>query len=113
MAVAAPPPAPPAPPAPPVDIAPSENISYRRLRPPKYPPQAVRQRMEGKVVLKVLVGLDGKPEEITVEKTSGYRVLDQAAIAAVKTWAFNAGQKNGAASRGYALVPIEFNLSNQ
>ena len=106
-------PPPPPPPPPPVDIAPSENISYRRLRPPKYPPQAVRQRMEGKVVLKVLVGLDGKPEEITVEKTSGYRVLDQAAIAAVKTWVFNAGQKNGAASRGYALVPIEFNLSNQ
>ena len=93
-----------------MDIAPSENISYRRLRPPKYPPQAVRQRMEGKVVLKVLVGLDGKPEEITVEKTSGYRVLDQAAIAAVKTWVFNAGQKNGAASRGYALVPIEFKM---
>ena len=111
MSVAAPPPAPPAPPAPPVDIAPTENISYRRLRPPKYPPQAVRQRMEGKVLLKVLVGLDGKPEEITVEKSSGYRVLDQAAIAAVKTWVFNAGQKNGAASRGYALVPIEFNLN--
>ena len=111
MSVAAPPPAPPAPPAPPVDIAPTENISYRRLRPPKYPPQAVRQRMEGKVILKVLVGLDGKPEEVTVEKSSGYRVLDQAAIAAVKTWVFNAGMKGGSASRGYALVPIEFNLN--
>ena len=67
--------------------------------------------MEGKVVLKVLVGLDGKPEEITVESSSGHRVLDQAAIAAVKTWIFNAGQKNGQASRGYALVPIEFDLN--
>lgn len=67
--------------------------------------------MQGKVILKVLVGLDGKPEEINVEKSSGYRVLDQAAIAAVKTWIFNAGLKNGSASRGYALVPIEFNLN--
>ena len=67
--------------------------------------------MEGKVVLKVLVGLDGKPEEVTVERSSGFRVLDQAAIAAVKTWVFNAGMKGGGPSRGYALVPIEFNLN--
>ena len=67
--------------------------------------------MEGKVLLKVLVGLNGTPEEVTVEKTSGYRVLDQAAIAAVKSWVFNAGAKNGSPSRGYALVPIEFNLN--
>lgn len=111
MAVAAPPPAPPAPPAPPSDIAPSENISYRKLRPPKYPPQAVRQQMQGKVMLKVLVGVDGTPEEITVERSSGHRLLDQAAIAAVKTWVFNVGIKDGQKIRGYALVPVEFNLN--
>jgi protein TonB len=111
MSVPAPPPAPPAPPAPPQDIAPSENISYRKLRPPKYPPQAIRRHIEGDVVLKVLVGADGKPEEITVEKSSGERLLDQAAIAAVKTWMFNPGMKNGQPSRGYALVPISFSLS--
>lgn len=111
MSVPAPPPAPPAPPPPPADIAPSENISYRKMRPPKYPPQAVRQRQQGKVLLKVLVGLDGTPEEVTVEKSSGSRLLDQAAIDAVKTWKFNPGSKGGQPSRGYALVPIEFNLS--
>lgn len=94
-----------------MDIAPSENISYRKLRPPKYPPQAIRQQQQGKVMLKVLVGADGTPEEITVEKSSGSRLLDQAAIAAVKTWVFNSGMKDGKASRGYALVPIEFNLN--
>jgi len=81
------------------------------MRPPKYPPQAVRQHLQGKLMLKVLVGVDGHAEEVTVEKSSGSRLLDQAAIDAVKTWMFNAGIKDGKPSRGYALVPIEFNLS--
>ncbi len=81
------------------------------MRPPKYPPQAARQHQQGKVLLKVLVGIDGHPEEVTIEKSSGSRLLDQAAIDAVKNWMFNAGSKGGKPSRGYALVPIDFNLS--
>jgi protein TonB len=105
------PPAPPAPPPPPSDIAPSENISYRKLRPPRYPPQAVREHHTGKCILKVLIGADGSPKDVTVEKSSGYRELDQAAIAAVKTWTFNPGSRNGKPYEGYALVPFDFNLT--
>jgi periplasmic protein TonB len=102
---------PPPPPPPPVDIAPSEILSFRLQRPPKYPVKAVRERMEGKVVLKVLVGLEGEPEEISLEKSSGSEDLDRAAITAVKSWMFNAGLKRGYVTRSYLLVPIEFNLS--
>lgn len=70
----------------------------------------MRQRQQGEVMLKVLVGLNGEPEEITIEKTSGHRLLDQAAIAAVRTWVFNPGVKDGHPSRGYALVPVKFVL---
>lgn len=111
MSIPAPPPAPPAPPPPPADIAPSENVSYRKMRPPKYPPQAARQRQEGETLLKVLVGSNGVPEEVTVERSSGHRLLDQAAIAAVKNWVFNPGSKGGQATRGYVLVPIAWKLS--
>ncbi|MGB0133965.1 energy transducer TonB [Dokdonella sp.] len=83
----------------------------RRERPPKYPPQAVRERMEGEVVLKVLVGLDGKPEEIILDRSSGYEELDRASIAAVKRWDFNVGMENGSPIRGYVLVPMQFNLN--
>jgi protein TonB len=65
------------------------------------------------VMLKVLVGANGVPTEVTVEKSSGSRLLDQAAIEAVKTWVFNPGQKGGKPASGYALVPIDFNLSEQ
>jgi periplasmic protein TonB len=102
---------PPAQPPPPVDSAPSEIRRFRRDRPPKYPVQAVRERMEGKVILKVLVGLEGEPEEISLEKSSGYELLDRAAITAAKSWTFNAGVKKGIVTRSYLLVPIEFNLA--
>lgn len=81
------------------------------MRPPKYPPASIRQHQEGEVMLKVLVGVDGAPEEITVERSSGHRELDQAAIAAAKTWVFNPGRKDGKPYRGYALVPIKFSLN--
>ena len=81
------------------------------MRPPKYPPQAARQHQQGKVLLKVLVNADGTPGEVTVQKSSGSRLLDQAAIEAVKSWMFNPGSKGGRPSSGYALVPIDFNLS--
>ncbi|MEO5558481.1 MAG: energy transducer TonB [Dokdonella sp.] len=78
------------------------------MHPPKYPVQALRLHQQGTVVLKVLVGTDGRPQEVTVEKSSGSRILDQAAIEAVKGWMFNPGMKNGQPAPGYALVPISF-----
>ena len=86
-------------------------MSYRKFRPPKYPPQAIREHHAGKVILRVLIAVDGSPKEVTVEKSSGFRELDQAAIAAAKTWTFNPGKRNGQAYEGYALVPFDFNLN--
>jgi protein TonB len=112
MAEVAPPPAPPAPPAPAVaDRGASEDLSYRKLRPPRYPPSALRRHEEGEVTLRVLVGIDGTPIRIEVEKSSRSRDLDQAAIEAVKQWRFNPSVRDGRAVEGWALVPISFKLN--
>jgi TonB family protein len=87
----------------PVDSPPSENSSYRKLRPPRYSPS--REHVE-KCVLKVLVCLDGSPKEIVVEKSSGYSEFDQAAVTAVKTWVFNPGIRNGLVYEGEVRVRI-------
>ena len=108
----APPPAPPAPPAPAANYGASEDTSYRRYRPPRYPPQAVRQRQEGEVVLRVLVGIDGSPAQIEIEKSSRSRLLDRAAMDAVREWKFNPGMRDGKAIQSWVLVPISFKLSD-
>ncbi len=112
MSTPAPPPAPPAPPAPPKTIAPSKNISLSAGIKPRYPPQAVRQRHTGQVILLVLVGTNGHAQKIKVEKSSGYRELDRAA----KRWAerlhYNPGTRGGQPYEGWARIPVTFNLNN-
>ena len=107
----APPPAPPQPPQPPQDITASSDLSYNNRIQPKYPPQAVRQRHEGTVILMILVGVDGSPKDIKVEKSSGYRELDREAVETAKKWRFNPTVRNGQKVEGYARVPVTFNLS--
>ncbi len=111
MATQAPPPAPPAPPAPPSDITAGQDLSYNSRLQPRYPPQAARQHHEGTVTLLILVGVDGMPKDIKVEKSSGYRELDRAALDAAQHWRFNPEIKNGKKVEGYARVPINFNLN--
>jgi len=105
-------PAPPAPPAPPADISAGQDLSYNSRMQPKYPPQAIRQRHEGTVTLLILVGVDGSPKDIKVDKSSGYHELDRAAIEAAQHWRFNPEIKNGKKVEGYARVPVTFNLNN-
>jgi len=73
---------------------------------------AVRQHHEGTVTLLILVGVDGSPKDVKVEKSSGFRELDRAAVDQVlRRWKFNPEVKNGKKVEGYARVPITFNLS--
>lgn len=78
---------------------------------PPYPGMAIRRHLEGTVVLMILVGADGIPQEVTIEKSSGSTLLDEAAMKFVKArWRFAAAQSGGTAISAYARVPIKFSL---
>lgn len=111
MSQPAPPPAPPAPPAPPQTIAPSSNISMNAGIKPRYPPQAIRQRHEGTVVVLVLVGTDGRAKQVKIDKSSGYRELDRAAEQWARRLHYNPGKKNGQPYEAWARIPVTFNLN--
>lgn len=76
-----------------------------------YPHDSLKAREQGTVMLLVLVGLDGKVEDIKIDKSSGYARLDRAALNAVKTWSFNPARHGGITQRAWAKVPISFTLS--
>ena len=67
--------------------------------------------MEGRVILDVEVRPDGHAGAVTLKKSSGWSVLDQAAREAVKNWRFHPAQRNGVAVAGRAEVPIVFRLT--
>lgn len=79
--------------------------------PPAYPPQAVRENLTGVVELEILVGVDGKPIDVSIVRSSGHRLLDQAAIRVVKSrWTFQPAMSNGQPIQARGRVPIEFKL---
>src|SRR5690606_26769740 len=79
----------PAVPAPPVAVTPPAfSAAYLRNPPPAYPAVARRNGDEGTVLLRVLVGRNGAPLKVELDRTSRSRALDTAALDAVRNWRF-------------------------
>lgn len=86
------------------------NLTVRQMKPPIYPPRCLRMGIEGLVKVRALIGEDGRPQEITIGKSSGDSALDRAAMEAVEEWEFNPAMHNGLPVRAWVVVPIEFKL---
>ena len=96
------PPAPPAPPAPTVFTGAGTSGDYPV---PAYPRDAMRRRLEGNLILLVVVDAGGLAARVEVREPSGHSLLDQHAADWVKRrWLFPSG-----AVRHY-LVPFKFKL---
>ncbi len=109
--VAAVAPAEPAPPPPPEPVKPAfGGIGYRNNPPPDYPAQAARQGWQGTVLLRVRVLQNGTVDGVEVVKSSGKKVLDDAAIHTVERWVFAPSTRGSTPVDGFATVPIEFKL---
>jgi protein TonB len=79
-------------------------------RKPDYPAPAMQRGQQGRVVLRVEVSAVGTPLNVAVASTSGYGILDKAAVAAVETWRFRPATQAGTAVTGAVDVPIQFRL---
>ena len=89
------------------------TIAYETATPPPYPLQALRTGTQGTVMLKVLVDQSGKPVQVTIARSSGSRVLDDAARAHVlAAWRFHPATRDGHAVQAWALVPVKFSLGS-
>jgi len=63
---------------------------------PQYTPEAMANRIEGKVGLETVVLSDGKVGDVTVtESLDSIYGLDKNAVAAMKQWEFKPGVKDG------------------
>lgn len=107
--------APPAPPAPPVEekvTEPRAGAGYLDNPAPVYPDVAMERGWEGKVLMKVHVLAGGKPDNVSVIKSSGKNVLDDEAVRTVKQWSFVPAMRGKPPVDGWVTVPISFNLQS-
>ena len=87
--------------------------AYRKTPLPPYPAAARAQRLEGLVVLSVLVGANGRVVDVSVASSSGHAILDQAAAGAVKTWTFAPAHRGARAVESVVEVPLKFALGRE
>ena len=91
--------------------APVETSLAYRSAPLHFPAVALRQRMHGSVLLRVLVDETGTPLQVTVERSSGYALLDRSARDQVLAgWRFQPAMVSGQAVRAWVRVPVNFDL---
>jgi len=88
------------------------NANYGSNPKPKYPSVATSRGWEGTVRLLVQVSVEGDSEEVTVQRSSGYDVLDEAAIEAVEKWKFIPAKRGDTPVSSSVVVPINFVLNN-
>lgn len=91
---------------------PSSDAAYLNNPRPAYPMAARRRKMQGLVLLSVLVGTDGRPHGVVVKHSSGFEILDEAALQAVRGWRFAPGSRGGRPVEASVDVPIRFSLSD-
>jgi protein TonB len=84
--------------------------AYLHAPEPEYPRDAREDEQEGLVLLRVLVSVEGRPAQIRIARTSGFRALDAAAVAGVKRWTFMPATRNRQNIESWMDVPIRFRL---
>ncbi|MRW91324.1 TonB family protein [Duganella sp. FT80W] len=76
----------------------------------EYPKASLMNEEQGDVTMAFLVGSDGNVVESKVEKSSGYKNLDKAALKALSSCKFKPGTKDGAVAQTWTKVDYSWKL---
>jgi len=72
---------------------------------------AIRRGYQGTTLLRVRILEDGRVEVVEIKESSGYRILDEAAMKAVRPWRFTPALMAGKPVASWVLLPIAFKLT--
>jgi len=76
----------------------------------EYPRLAQERGYEGRVLLRVRVGVDGTVKEVVVQESSGHAILDDAAVRMARDWTFEPALREGAAVESWFDQAVRFAL---
>jgi protein TonB len=79
---------------------------------PAYPHAARQAMMQGTVVLKIQILENGRPGTVSVLRSSGHDILDEAALTAVQQWRFTPAKDrdSGRTVICYSTLPVSFHV---
>jgi protein TonB len=105
--IASPAPAPAPAPAAQVEL-PISDADYLHNPPPEWPRMSQRLGEKGLVVVRVLIGTDGRARSAQVKQSSGFTRLDEASVTAALGWRYVPGKRGGVPEEMWVNVPIRW-----
>lgn len=94
-------------------ILPRADAAYLKNPPPKYPRIMLRRGIEGTVLVSAQVFDDGRCNRVKLKESSGYRLLDEAALSAVESWQFIPARKGDMNIVAWVDIPIDFRITRR
>ncbi|MDR0311684.1 MAG: energy transducer TonB [Acidobacteriota bacterium] len=83
---------------------------YARTPQPNYPEAARKRGEEGDVLLKVEVLANGRVGQTEIAESSGFVLLDEAALKTVRNWQFRPARKGRENVACWVNIPVKFKL---
>ncbi|MDQ2988484.1 MAG: energy transducer TonB, partial [Pseudomonadota bacterium] len=104
--------APPAPAAPPSTGASrvAAVVDFNTCAKPEYPKASQRNEETGTVTLQFLIGEDGRVADSKIQKSSGFRDLDKAAVAGISKCRFKPGMVDGKPEKAWMSMQYVWTL---
>jgi protein TonB len=86
------------------------NVNMAQCEKPEYPSASRRMEEEGTVALRFLVGVDGKIVQSEIEKSSGYKRLDEAARTGLSKCQFKPATVDGKPEQAWTTIRYVWRL---
>jgi len=78
-----------------------------------YPRMSVKLGEQGQVMVRVFVGVDGVPQKVELQTSSGFERVDKAGMDAAMRWRYVPGKRGSVAEAMWFLQPIAFSLKKE
>ncbi len=85
------------------------EADYVQTVPPIYPSRAIEMGQQGTVIIKALITSNGgHAKKISIHSSSGFKLLDNSALNAVKEWSFKTASTGSKEMASWVMVPVRF-----
>jgi TonB family protein len=81
--------------------------------PIKYPPDARREQVEGRVIISALITIEGKADKMVAVESEPEGVFDEAAFNSLRQWQFRPGIRDGRLVNTRIKIPLSFKLDKK
>jgi periplasmic protein TonB len=105
-----PPPIIPLTPPTPVFISAKRDPRFASVFQPDYPPGMVREEIEGSVIVRVLIGTDGRIKAVETVQSDHQAFFDATRKQALSRWRFKPATKDGVAVESWQQLTVRFQI---